>query len=84
MADLQDGAGELYGAEKLLELAKMLPDGEEVSGGGAPPPALLSCSRVTPSPLLFPKVKRLEAFRGSLSQLSEAERFALLLVRVPR
>ncbi|KAL8191478.1 UNVERIFIED_CONTAM: hypothetical protein K2H54_073875 [Gekko kuhli] len=57
VADIRDGAGALYGAEKLLELAKMLPDGEEV--------------------------KRLEAFQGSQSRLSEAEVFTLLLVRVP-
>ncbi|XP_067420748.1 FH2 domain-containing protein 1-like [Emydura macquarii macquarii] len=29
VADLRDGAGALYGAEKLLELSKMLPDAEE-------------------------------------------------------
>ncbi|XP_059579683.1 FH2 domain-containing protein 1 [Alligator mississippiensis] len=29
VADLRDGAGALYGAEKLLELRKMLPDAEE-------------------------------------------------------
>ncbi|XP_048351213.1 FH2 domain-containing protein 1-like [Sphaerodactylus townsendi] len=30
VADIRDGAGALYGAEKLLELTKLLPDGEEV------------------------------------------------------
>lgn len=33
VADIRDGAGTLYGAEKLLELTKMLPDMEEVTEG---------------------------------------------------
>ncbi|XP_033001565.1 FH2 domain-containing protein 1-like [Lacerta agilis] len=57
VADIQDGAGALYGAEKLLELTKMLPDAEEA--------------------------KKLAAFQGCQSRLSEAEVFALLLVQVP-
>ncbi|EMP30034.1 FH2 domain-containing protein 1 [Chelonia mydas] len=57
VADLQAGAGALYGAEKLLELCKMLPDAEEV--------------------------RKLRAFQGPWSQLSDAETFSLLLVGVP-
>uniref|UniRef100_A0ABM5FVH6 FH2 domain-containing protein 1-like n=1 Tax=Pogona vitticeps TaxID=103695 RepID=A0ABM5FVH6_9SAUR len=57
VADIQEGTGTPYGAEKLQELTKLLPDAEEV--------------------------KRLKAFQGSQSRLSEAEVFALLLVRVP-
>ncbi|XP_050780485.1 FH2 domain-containing protein 1-like [Gopherus flavomarginatus] len=57
VTDLQAGAGSLYGAEKLLELCKMLPDADEV--------------------------KKLRAFQGPWSQLSDAEAFSLLLVGVP-
>nr|XP_032634703.1 FH2 domain-containing protein 1-like [Chelonoidis abingdonii] len=57
VADLRAGAGALYGAEKLLELCKMLPDADEV--------------------------KKLRAFQGTWSQLSDAEAFSLLLVGVP-
>ncbi|KAM9173807.1 FH2 domain-containing protein 1-like [Pangshura tecta] len=57
VADLRAGTGALYGAEKLLDLCKMLPDADEV--------------------------RKLRAFQGPWSQLSDAEAFSLLLVGVP-
>uniref|UniRef100_A0A670HUK3 FH2 domain-containing protein n=1 Tax=Podarcis muralis TaxID=64176 RepID=A0A670HUK3_PODMU len=67
VADIQDGAGALYGAEKLLELTKMLPDAEEVTagkwGGGQEACSAPQLPSDT-SPFLFGKAKKLAAFRG--------------------
>ncbi|OCT96310.1 hypothetical protein XELAEV_18013986mg [Xenopus laevis] len=55
--DIKRGVGSNFGAEKLRELLKLLPEKDEV--------------------------KRLRAFKGDRSNLSEAELFMILLVEVP-
>ncbi|XP_042316183.1 FH2 domain-containing protein 1-like isoform X2 [Sceloporus undulatus] len=97
VADLQAGEGASYGAEKLLELKKMLPDAEEgpkVAHGGTTGDGcsgvglflvLLTVSSVSTlaGRSSVPMAGRLEAFQGDQSRLSEPEIFALLLVQVP-
>ncbi|NXS76816.1 FHDC1 protein, partial [Pandion haliaetus] len=63
--DIQEGVGAPYGAEKLLELSRMLPSAAEVrarAGGGPGGP---------PDAPLCPQVARLRSFPGSPRQLAD-------------
>ncbi|KAM3932832.1 FH2 domain-containing protein 1-like [Leptodactylus fuscus] len=57
IADIKQGAGSNFGAEKLGELQRLLPDKDEV--------------------------KRLRAFKGDRSRLSDPELFMVMLVEIP-